>query len=73
MSSLIRALGKLPGVWGDVCYALLADMFPGCGIWVGNQCSHGLTSRPLESSHPQCLKAVCGVFGRYPAGAAAEL
>ena len=25
-----------------------------------NQCSHGLTSRPLESCHHQCLKAVCG-------------
>ena len=27
-----------------------------------NQCSHGLTSRPLESCHHQCLKAVCGVL-----------
>ena len=37
-----------------------------------NQCFHGLSSRPLESCHHQCLKAVCGVM-RYPCGAAAEL
>ena len=28
-----------------------------------NQCSYGLTSRPLESCHHQCLEAVCEVFG----------
>ena len=32
----------------------------------------GLTSRPLESCHHQCLKAVCVVL-EYPKGAAAEL
>ena len=37
-----------------------------------DQCSHGLTSRPLETCHHQCLKAVCGLLG-CPAGAAAEL
>ena len=37
-----------------------------------NQCSHGLDSRPLESCHHQCLKAVCGVLG-YPKGSALEL
>ena len=37
-----------------------------------NQCSHGLTSRPLESCHHQCVKAVCGVLG-YPQGSALEL
>ena len=37
-----------------------------------SQCSHGLTSRPLESCHHQCLKAVCGVLG-YPKGSASEL
>ena len=26
------------------------------------QCSHGLTSWPLESCHHQCLRAVCGGF-----------
>ena len=37
-----------------------------------NPCSHGLTSRPLESCHHQCLKAICGVLG-YPKGSALEL
>ena len=37
-----------------------------------NQCSHGLDSRPLESCHHQCLKAVCEVLG-YPKGSALEL
>ena len=37
-----------------------------------NQCSHGLTSIPLESCHHQCLKAVCGVLG-YPKGSASDL
>ena len=71
-SSLIRALAKLPGGIGR---------FLPCGVgshksrlrhlgW--NQCSHGLTSRPLESCHHQYLNAVCGVLG-YPKGSAAEL
>ena len=37
-----------------------------------NQCSHGLTSRPLESCHHRCLSAVCGILG-YSKGSAAEL
>ena len=37
-----------------------------------NQCSHGLNSRPLESCHHQCLKAVCGVL-EYPQGSAVDL
>ena len=37
-----------------------------------NQCSHGLSSRPLESCHHQCLKAVCGLLG-YTKGSASEL
>ena len=72
LSSLVRALAKLPGGIGR---------FLPCGIgshksrlrhlgW--NQCSHGLTSRPLDSGHHQCLKAVCGVLG-YPKGSALEL
>ena len=36
-----------------------------------NQCSHGLSSRPLESCHHQ-FQAVCGVLG-YPEGSALEL
>ena len=62
LSSLVGALAKL--FWG------LARFMP-CGLgshlpWlrhVGwNQCSHGLNSRPLESCHHQCLKAVCGFW-----------
>ena len=72
ISSLVRALAKLPGG---------LDRFLPCSIgphmsrlrYLGwNQCSHGLTSRPLESCHHQCLKAVCGVLG-HPKGSAAEL
>ena len=37
-----------------------------------NHCSHGLTSRPLETCHHRCLSAVCGILG-YPKGSAAEL
>ena len=72
ISSLVRALDKLPGGIGR---------FLPCGVgshvsrlrhlgW--SQCSHGLTSSPLESCHHQCLKAVCGVLG-YPKGSALEL
>ena len=72
VSSHVRALSELPGGLGR---------FLPCGIgshvsrlrhlgW--SQCSHCLTSRPLESCHHQCLKAVCGVLG-YPKGSAAEL
>ena len=34
--------------------------------------SHGLSSRPLESCHHQCLKAVCGVLV-YPKGGTLKL
>ena len=37
-----------------------------------NQCTHGHTSRPLESCHHQCLKAVNGVL-EYPKGSASDL
>ena len=37
-----------------------------------NQCSHGLSSRPSESCHHQCLKAICVVLG-YPKGSASVL
>ena len=63
LSSLVRALAKLFGG---------LDRFMSCRVgshlsrlrhlgW--NQRSHGLTSRPLESCHHQCLKAVCGGSG----------
>ena len=38
-----------------------------------NQCSHGLDSRPLESCHHQCLKALYVGFLGYPKGSALEL
>ena len=55
VSALVRAFSKLPGGMGR---------FLPCGIgphmsrlrhlgW--NRCSHGLSSRPLESCHHQCL------------------
>ena len=49
----------------------LVGIFPGFGAWVGAVFSR-LTSRPSETCHHQCLRAVCGVSG-YPVGAAAEL
>ena len=38
-----------------------------------NQCSHGLDSRPLESCHHQCLKALLWGFGGILKGSALEL
>ena len=63
LGSLVRALGKLPGGIGR--FLPCADgrhlSRPRHLGW--EQCSHGLTCRPLESCHPQCLKAVCRVWG----------
>ena len=63
ISSLMRALSKLPGSIGRFLPC-------GCGPHMSRfrhlgwtQCSHGLTSRPLESCHHQCLSAVCGGSG----------
>ena len=61
-------LGDLVGF----CYVLLVGNFSRLRHLGWEQCSHGLTSRSLESCHHQCLKAVCGLL-EYPAGAAAEL
>ena len=56
VSSLIRSLGRfLPCSLGSHMTRLRHLGW--------NQCSHGLSSRPLESCHHQCLKAVCGVLG----------
>ena len=60
ISSLVRALAKLPGGIGTGGIGSHMSRLRHLG-W--NQCSHGLTSRPLESCHHQCLKAVCGVLG----------
>ena len=72
ISSLVRALAKLPGGMGG---------FLPCGVgshmsWLRhlgwNQCSHGLTFKLLESCHHRCLTAACGFLG-YPKGSASEL
>ena len=68
----LTPLAKLPGGIGR---------FLPCGVgshtsrlrhlgW--NRCSHGLTSRPVESCHHRCLNTVCGVLG-YPKDLASEL
>ena len=63
LSSLIRALGKLPGGLGRFLPCDLGAHLSGKRHVGWNQCSHGLNSRPLESCHHQCLEALCGVFG----------
>ena len=72
LSSLVRALAKLAGGLGRFLPCRVGSHMSRLRHLGWNQCSHGLTSRPLESSHHQCLKAVCGVLG-YPKGSALEL
>ena len=72
ISSLVRALAKLPGGLGRFLPCRLGSHMSRLRHLGWSQCSHGLTSRPLESCHHQCLKAVCGVW-RYPKGSALEL
>ena len=70
VSSLFRASGKLPGGRFLPCSVgryMSRLRHLGC-----DQCSHGLTSMPLERCHRNCFQAVCVVLG-YPKGAAAEL
>ena len=63
MCSLVRALGKLPGGIGRFLpFSVGGDMSRLRHLGWG-QCSHGLTSRPLESCHRNCLHAVCVVSG----------
>ena len=71
LSSLVRAFAKLPGGFGRFLPCSLGSHMSRLRHIGWNQCSHGLTSRPVESCH-QCLKAVCGVLG-YPEGSALEL
>ena len=59
LSSLVRALAKLPGGLGRFLPCGLGSHTSRLRHLGWNQCSHGLTSRPLESCHHQCLKAVC--------------
>ena len=72
LSSLLRALGKLPGGLGRFLPCRLGPHLSRLRHVGWNQCSHGLDSRPLESCHHQCLRAVCGLLG-YPRGPALEL
>ena len=72
LSSLLRALCKLPGGLGRFLPCRLGPHLSRLRHVGWNQCSHGLDSRPLESCHHQCLKAVCGLLG-YPQGSALEL
>ena len=72
ISSLVRALGKLPGGLGRFLPCQVGTHLSRLRHLGWNQCSHGLTSRPLESCHHRCLSAVCGILG-HPKGSAAEL
>ena len=72
LSSLLRALCKLPGGLSRFMPCNLGSHLSRLRHVGWNQCSHGLNSRPLESCHHQCLKALCGVLG-YPKGSALEL
>ena len=72
LSSLVRALAKLPGGLPRFLPCRLGSHLSRSRHLGWNQCSHGLTSRPFESCHHQCLKAVCEVLG-YPKVSALEL
>ena len=72
LSSLVRALTKLPGGLGRFLPCRVGPHMSRLRHPGWSQCSHGLTSRPLESCHHQCLVAVCGVLV-YPKGSASEL
>ena len=72
LSSLVRALAKLPGGLGRFLPCRIGSHMSRLRHLVWKKCSHGLTSGPLESCHHQCLKAVCGVLG-YPRGSALDL
>ena len=72
ISSLVRALGKLPGGLGRFLPCSLGSHLSRLRHVGWNQCTHGLISRPSESCHHQCLMAICGVLG-YPEGSALEL
>ena len=65
--SLVRASSKLPGGLGRFLPCRINSHMSRLGHLGWNQCSHGLTSRPSESCHHQCIEAVCGVLG-YPKG-----
>ena len=60
LCSLVRALAKLPGGLGRFMPCSLGTHLSRNVGW--NQCSHGLSSRPLESCHHHCLRAICGFW-----------
>ena len=72
LCSFVRALAKLPGGLGQFLPCELGSHMSRKRHLGWNHCSHGLTSRPFESCHHRCLKAVCGVLG-YPKASALEL
>ena len=72
LSSLVRALAKLPGGIGRFLPCRVGSHMSRLRHLGWNQCSHGSISRPSESCRHQCNKAVCGVLG-YPKGSASEL
>ena len=55
LSSLVRALAKLPGGLGRFLPCGLGSHMSRLRHLGWNQCSHGLSSKPLESCHHQCL------------------
>ena len=63
LSSLVRALAKLRGGLGKFLPCRFGSHMSRLRYLGWNQCFHGLSSRPLESCHHQCLKAVCGFWG----------
>ena len=70
--SISSAPGKLLGGIGRFLPCAVGGHLSRLRHLAWERCSHGLTSRRLESCLHQCLKAVWGFRG-YPAGAAAEL
>ena len=66
VSRLVRSLSKLPGGIGRFLPCSFGGHMSTLRHLGWDQCSHGLTSGPLES----CLQTICGVLG-YPKGAAA--
>ena len=72
ISSLVRTLAKLSGGHGRFLPCRIGSHLSRLRHPGWNQCSRGLSSRPLESCHHQCLGTVCRVLG-YPEGSASEL
>ena len=55
ISSLVRALGKVPGGGGRFLPCRLGSHMSRLRHLGWNQCSRGLPSRPLEYCHHECL------------------